>query len=78
MINLLQPINCMLVNVMKSTLSICDYRECNEKCFDYLMEVGNQCPIVFNNEKYLELWNRLFNICLDIGEQTSPFYLDAD
>jgi hypothetical protein len=43
---------------------------------DYLIYVANNCSVVFNNEKYTELWNALFNICAEIGEQTSPFYLD--
>jgi len=72
----IQHISCMIVDVIKQTLSTCDYRDCNEICIDYLMEVSNQCPVVFNNEGYLALWNTLFQICNDIGEQTSPFYLD--
>jgi len=71
-----EKISCMLVDVIRSTFAICDYRECDEKCMDYLMDVGFECPIVFNNERYSELWLTLYNICNEIGEQTSPFYLD--
>ena len=68
----------MLIDVIRLTLASCDYRDCNEVCMDYLMEVSQECPVVFNNERYLELWNTLFHICVDIGEQTSPFYLDPE
>jgi hypothetical protein len=71
-----EHISCMLVDVMRQTLATCDYRECDEKCTDYLMEVGLYCPVVFNNEQYASLWNTLYTICNEIGEQTSPFYLD--
>ena len=65
----------MLVDIIKLTFLTCDYRECDEKCMDYLMDIGFKCP-VFNNERYSELWLTLYNICNEIGEQTSPFYLD--
>ena len=73
---ILPKISCFLLDVIRETLASCDYRDCNEICIDYLMEVSTQCPVVFNNEGYLALWNTLFQICNDIGEQTSPFYLD--
>tara|TARA_R110000824_G_scaffold143807_4_gene311561 strand:+ start:5338 stop:5541 length:204 start_codon:yes stop_codon:yes gene_type:complete len=66
----------MLVDVIKTTLASCEYRDCNEICFDYLLDVSYDCPLVFKNEHYTLLWNGLFKICNDIGEQTSPFYLD--
>ena len=69
-------ISCMITDIINLTLASCDYRDCNEICIDYLMEVANECPVVFHNEVYLELWNTLFKICNDIGEQTSPFFLD--
>ena len=69
-------ISCMITDIINLTLASCDYRNCDEICMDYLMEVANECPVVFHNEVYLELWNTLFKICNDIGEQTSPFYLD--
>ena len=73
---MIKQISCFLLDVIFLTLSNCDYRDCNEICMDYLMEVSDNCPVVFNNERYLELWNTLFNICQEIGIQTSPFYLD--
>jgi len=76
MVNMFHSISCLLTDVINLTLASCDYRDCNDICTDYLMEVSNQCPVVFNNEVYTELWNTLFKICNDIGEQTSSFYLD--
>ena len=73
---MIKQISCMLIDVINNTLASCDYRDCNEICMDYLMHVANECPVVFNNERYLVLWNTLFQICVDIGEQTSPFFLD--
>ena len=69
-------ISCMITDIINLTLASCDYRNCDEICMDYLMEVANECPVVFHNEVYLELWNTLFKICNDIGEQTSPSFLD--
>jgi hypothetical protein len=68
--------SCMLIDVINDTLAACDYRDCNQVCMNYLMYVSSKCPHVFNNERYLELWNTLFDICAEIGVQTSPFYLD--
>ena len=73
---MIEQISCMITDIINLTLASCDYRDCDEICMDYLMEVANECPVVFHNEVYLELWNTLFKICNDIGEQTSPFYLD--
>ena len=56
--------DCMLVDVIKQTLSSCDYSYCTEVCFTYLLDLGNECQVVFNNERYLELWNSLIQICL--------------
>ena len=73
---MIKPISCMIIDVIKETLSTCNYTKCNQTCWDYLMYIGFHCPVVFNNERYTQLWETLFNICSDIGEQTSPFYLD--
>lgn len=73
---MIEKISCMLTDVIRSTLASCDYRDCNEQCIDYLLQVGTYCPHVFNNQNYLRLWDTLFNICEDIGVQSSPFYLD--
>ena len=58
-------ISCLLTDVIKYTLASCDYRECDEKCYDYLMAVSYECPVVFHNEVYLELWNTLFQTCIN-------------
>ena len=73
---MIKNITCFLVDVINNTLASCDYRECDVQCNDYLMAVQTQCPVVFNNEMYKKLWRTLYKICNDIGEQTSPFYLD--
>jgi hypothetical protein len=73
---ILPKISCFLLDVIRETLASCDYRDCNEKCLDYLIVVSGECPHVFNNDRYLELWNTLFAICEDVGTQTSPFFLD--
>jgi hypothetical protein len=72
----LGKISCMLVDVIKETMASCDYRNCDEICYDYLMDVASNCDVVFHNQVYSELWNTLFKICDDIGEQTSPFFID--
>ena len=74
--NVMKGISCMLVDVIRETLARCDYRECDVVCNDYLNAVSHECPVVFHNEQYELLWHSLFKICNDIGEQTSPFYLD--
>ena len=69
-------INCFLVDVIRLTLASCDYRDCDEVCYDYLNEVSHTCPIVFHNEQYTLLWNSLFRICSDIDKQSHLFYID--
>jgi len=56
-------IDCMLTDVIRLTLASCDYNECNKICYDYLMLVGQECPRIFNNEEFSNLWNTLYNIC---------------
>ena len=70
---MIEKISCFLIDVIQLTLAACNYSNCNRVCVDYLMEVSQECPVVFNNERYLELWNTLFNICLDKEIQ---IYLD--
>jgi len=72
----IKKISCMLLDVIRETLAVCDYRDCNEICSDYLIEVNEQCPTVFYNEKYQELWKTLYIICNNIGEQSRTLYLD--
>ena len=64
---MIEKISCMLTDVIRFTLASCDYRDCNQICINYLLQVGTHCPHV---------WNTLFNLCEDIGIQSSPFYLD--
>ena len=73
---MIKPISCFLTDVVRITLASCDYNNCRQVCMDYLVYVSTSCSRVFDNQKYLELWDSLFTICNDIGEQTSPFYLD--
>ena len=52
-------IDCMIVTVIKTTLAICNYTACNEECMDYLLTVSNECPVVFHNGVYEQLWQTL-------------------
>ena len=66
-------INCMIVSVIKNTLSMCDYKNCSDVCENYLMEVGAECEHIFNNDVYTNLWITLMNICLSTAsEQVVP------
>ena len=60
---MIKNISCTFIDVINLTLASCDYTNCNETCYDYLMNVADECPVVFNNEEYLRLWNTLFDIC---------------
>ena len=68
----LLKISCMITDVIRYTLSNCSYTECNDVCWDYLIAVGDDCPVVFHNQKYLQLWETLFSLCapehLFVGE----------
>ena len=61
--------SCYILDVIMSTLSKCDYNECNDMCRDYLIDVSTNCPVVFHNQEYERLWNTLFNICFGLQEQ---------
>ncbi len=65
---MMMPLNfshsCNLVDVIKSTLSLCSWVICNNECREYLIFVGDECPVVFHNEKYEELWEILMNVCI--------------
>ena len=60
---MIQNISCLLTDVIRLTLATCDYRNCSDTCLNYLLYVGYNCSTIFNNEKYGELWNTLFDIC---------------
>jgi len=64
---MMEAINCMLVNVINTTLDTCNYTLCSNTCRDYLWTVANNCPQVFNNETYEELWRTLISICYGQG-----------
>ena len=55
--------SCLITDIIKNTLSICNYQNCNHTCSQYLLDVAGNCDNVFNNEHYLQLWNTLINIC---------------
>ena len=55
--------SCLITDIIKNTLSICNYQNCNHTCSQYLLNVAGNCDNVFNNEHYLQLWNTLINIC---------------
>ena len=73
---MIEKISCFMTDVIRLTLSSCDYRYCNEQCFDYIMAVLNECPNVFDNQVYLELWNTLFKICSNTIDESTILYLD--
>lgn len=55
--------NCMLVDVIQNTLANCNYTQCSAECANFLFNISFNCPVVFHNAKYLELWNSLIHIC---------------
>ena len=57
--------DCMLVDVIKLTLASCDYTKCSSLCYEYLMNVGLDCPNVFSNQEYADLWRTLWSICAE-------------
>ena len=61
-------INCFIVDVIKITLSTCDYSKCTDPCRDYLLNVADNCDVIFHNQGYLNLWNTLFNICFKVDD----------
>ena len=60
---MIQNISCYLLDVIRITLSSCNYIECNDECKNYIINVGDNCPDVFDNQEYERLWNTLFKIC---------------
>ena len=63
----LTNISCLITDVIRTTLASCDYTNCNKMCYEYIWIISNECHHVFNKEKYVELWNTLFHICLGEG-----------
>lgn len=70
---MIAEISCLITDVIKSTLSSCDYRECNELCKDYLFNVAYECPVVFNNGVYSSLWSTLFDICFSTDKEINNY-----
>jgi hypothetical protein len=68
---LIDEFSCLIVDVIRETLASCDYNDCSDVCFQYLLEVGSECQVVFHNLRYEELWSSLIHICLDQGEKIS-------
>jgi hypothetical protein len=64
--------NCFLTDVVKNTLASCDYTSCNQICMNYIMNVAYQCPVVFNNDVYKQLWYSLYDICSSNTELAIP------
>jgi len=53
----------MLVSVINTTLDTCNYQNCSDACINYLFSVVDNCPVVFNNETYSQLWRTLIQLC---------------
>lgn len=64
---MIETINCMLVNVINKTLETCDYSSCSDECRNYLWSVANNCPVVFHNLTYQDLWRTLITLCYGDG-----------
>ena len=60
---MIEPFSCFIIDVIKNTLAMCDYRLCTDTCTKYLWEVASECPVVFNNDMYNRLWTTLFTLC---------------
>ena len=60
-------ISCIISDIIRNTLTICNYQNCNHNCSQYLLDVAGNCLSIFNNQQYLELWNTLINICFTEG-----------
>ena len=60
-------ISCLITDIIRNTLTICNYENCNHTYSQYLLDVAGNCGNIFNNQQYLELWNTLINICFTEG-----------
>ena len=60
-------ISCLITDIIRTTLTICNYHNCDHNCSQYLLDVAGNCDEVFHNARYLELWNTLINICFNDG-----------
>lgn len=54
---------CLITDIINLTLSTCDYNNCTKLCEQFLMSVAYECPVVFHNTVYLQLWETLYLIC---------------
>ena len=64
---IMEPISCMIVDVIRTTLDSCEWQECSDVCSEYLWNVAWNCPVVFHNENYKTLWTTLLDICVGDG-----------
>jgi len=69
-----EQINCFIIDIINLTLASCDYSNCDDSCRDYLMNVANNCPVIFHNQGYLNLWNTLFHICFPSEEVIMNYF----
>lgn len=66
---------CQTLDIIKTTLATCQPAHCSQDCFDYLMNLGFTCPMIFRDETYDIIWRTLIGDCLDQGIETTfnPF-----
>ena len=57
--------DCNLSDVIRITLATCNYSDCSDACYNYLLELAFECNVVFHNERYLELWSSLIHMCFN-------------
>jgi len=56
-------ISCLITDIIRTTLTVCNYQHCDHACSQYLLNVAGNCQEVFNNQHYLQLWDTLINLC---------------
>ncbi len=66
---------CKMLDILQTTLATCEPQNCSTSCFNYLMNLGLQCPMIFQHEEYNEMWKGLIDDCVSQGVQTTfnPF-----
>ena len=50
-----------MLDILRTTLATCEPEKCTTSCFDYLMNLGFQCPMIFQNEEYNKMWKDLID-----------------
>ena len=56
-------LNCLIVDVIRQKLATCNYTLCDDECRNYLLSLDDNCPVVFHNIEYVNLWHTLYTIC---------------